>query len=88
MIHRLGLTLLSHHPSTLSLTPMSVPPPLAPKGSLSGNLAGRAHFSAHIIFPIIANEYELPSVGRGAAGGVQGCRSVALTQKQAPALLI
>lgn len=83
MIHRLGLTSLSHHPSffTLPLVLVSTPPLLTPMGSLSGNQAGRAHFSAHIIFPLIANEYELPSVGRGGggAGGALGCQSVAPT---------
>ena len=77
MIHRLGLTLLSHHPSflTLPLAPESASLSLAPKGSLSGNQAGRAHFNAYIIFPVIANEYELPSVGRGGVL-LEGCRGV------------
>lgn len=73
---------------------------LAPVGLLSGNQAGRAHFSAHIIFPIITNEYELPSVGHtrresgreGGGGGRGGCVSqcacVVLSYKQAHALLV
>ena len=98
VIHRPGHTLLSHHRSVLtpSLAPLGGLPFLAPAGLLSGNQAGRAHSSAHIILPIITNEYELPSVGHtrresgreGRGGGVQECHSVVLTYKQAHALLI
>ena len=83
-IHCLGHPPLSHHflsVLTLSLAPLRAPLRWPRWAFVSGNQAGRAHFSAHIILPVITNEYELPAVGhtrrepgRGGRGG--GCRSV------------
>lgn len=63
-----------HTPSLASLSGLLPWPQWA---LLSGNQAGRAHFSAHIILHIITNEYELPSVGHprtelGREGGEWG----------------
>lgn len=66
IIHRPGPTPPCRHPSVLtpSLAPLRGLPMWPPAGLLSGNQAGRAHLSAHIILAVITNEYELPSVGR------------------------
>lgn len=59
------IPLSSPYPWLLSVTPPPSrhPPSSAPVGPLSGNQPGRAHFSAHIILPVITNEYESPSAG-------------------------
>lgn len=80
------MPLSSPYPWLLSVAP-------SPAGLLSGNQAGRAHFSAHIILSVITNEYESPSVchtrresgsgGRDGAGvplwtGGVGCSCVTM----------